>query len=273
MNLCTDSDLKWGLESESKSKIKRNHPHHKDISNVLNGNTISHCSLQTLLLWTKCPISLKYMNQWTDSARKWDLESESISKIERKLPHNKDISNLLNGNTNSHCSLQTLLLGTKYPILLKYMNQWTDSARKWGLVPESKSKIERKHLHHKDISNLVDGITNSHCFLQTLLLWTKCPILLKYMNQWTDSARKWDLESESISKIERKLPHNKDISNLLNGNTNCQCSSQTLLLWTKYPILLKYMNQWTDSARKWGLESESNSKIKENICIIKIYPI
>ena len=38
-------------------------------------------------------------------------------------------------------------------------------------------------------------------------------------------------------------------------------------------ILLKYMNLWNDSRRKWGLESESNRKLKKTICIIKLYPI
>ena len=32
-NLWTDSDRKWGLESESKSKIERKHRHHIDIPN------------------------------------------------------------------------------------------------------------------------------------------------------------------------------------------------------------------------------------------------
>ena len=142
----------------------------------MDGNNNSHFSLQTLLLWTKYPTFVKYMNLWTDSARKWGLESESISKIERKHLHHKDISNFVDGNNNSHCSLQTLLLWTKYPTFVKYMNLWTDSDRKWGLESESKSLIERNHLHHKDISNLVGGNKNSHCSLQTLLLWTKYPI-------------------------------------------------------------------------------------------------
>ena len=262
MNLWTASDRKWGLESESKSKIERKHQHHIDISNLVNGNTSSNWSLQTLLLWKKYPIILKYMNLWSDSGRKWGLESESKSKIETKHLHHLDISNLVNGNTSSHCSIQTLLLWKKYPIILKYMNLWTDSDRKWGLESESKSKIERKHQHHIDISNLVNGNTNSHWSLQTLLLWTKYPILLKYMNPWTDSGRKWGLESETKSKIEKKHQHHIDISNLVNGNTNSHWSLQTLLLWKKYPILLKYMNLWTDSGRKWGLESESKSKIE-----------
>ena len=33
------------------------------------------------------------------------------------------------------------------------------------------------------------------------------------------------------------------------------------------------MNQWTDSERKWALESESKPKFKKNICFIKICPI
>ena len=36
------------------------------------------------------------------------------------------------------------------------MNLWTDSGRKCALETESKFEIERKHLHHKDISNLVN---------------------------------------------------------------------------------------------------------------------
>ena len=63
----------------------------------------------------------------------------------------------MDGNTNSHCSLQTLLLGTKYPILLKYMNQWTDSARKWGLESESKSKIKenRPYFTSESVQRLI----------------------------------------------------------------------------------------------------------------------
>ena len=208
------------------------------------------------------------MHLWTDSGRKWGLESETKSKIERKHLHHIDISNLVNGNTSSHCSIQTLLLWKKYPIILKYMNLRTESGRNWGLESESKSKIERKHKHQIDISNLVNGNTNSHWFLQKILWWKKYPIILKYMNCWTDSSQKWGLESESKSKIERKHQHHIDISNLVNGNTNSHWSLQTLLLWTKYPILLKYMNLWTDSGRKWGLESESKRKLKENISII-----
>ena len=239
MNLWTYSGRKWGLESESKSKIERKHQRHIDISNLVNGTTNSHCSLQTILLWKKYPILLKYMHPWTDSGRKWGLESESKSKIERKHQHHIDISNLVNGTTNSHCSLQTLILWKKYPILLKYMNLWTDSCRKWGLESQSKSKIERKPHHQKDTSKLVHGNTNSHRSIQTFLLWTKYRIIFKYMNLWTYSGRKWGLESESKSKIERKHQRHIDISNLVNGTTNSHCSLQTILLWKKYPIVLK----------------------------------
>ena len=68
------------------------------------------------------------------------------------------------------------------------MNLWTDLDRKFGLEPESKSKSQRKHLHHIDTSNFVNGNNNSHCSLKTLLLWKKYPILLKYMNLLTDSG-------------------------------------------------------------------------------------
>ena len=115
--------------------------------------TLIHNDKINILLCTQYPILLQLMNLWTDSDRKWGLESESKSKIERKHLHHIDISNLVNVDTNSHCSLQTLLLCTKYPILLQLMNLWTDSDRKWGLESESKSKIERKHLHHIDIPN------------------------------------------------------------------------------------------------------------------------
>ena len=33
------------------------------------------------------------------------------------------------------------------------------------------------------------------------------------------------------------------------------------------------MNLWTDSKRKWDLESNSKSEIEENICFIKLCPI
>ena len=72
------------------------------------------------------------------------------------------MANLVNGNTNSLWNLPTLLLWTKYPILLKYMNLGTDSDRKWGLESESKSLICRKHLNHKDIPILVNGNAISH---------------------------------------------------------------------------------------------------------------
>ena len=33
------------------------------------------------------------------------------------------------------------------------------------------------------------------------------------------------------------------------------------------------MNLWTDSERKWALESESKPEIDKNICFIKLSPI
>ena len=103
----------------------------------------------------------------------------------------------MNVNTNSYCSLQTLLLCTKYPILLQLKNLWTDSDRKWGLESESKSKIERKHLHHIDISNLVNVNTNSHCSLQTLLLCTKyinCNKIGYFVHRRRVCKEQWELE-------------------------------------------------------------------------------
>ena len=42
------------------------------------------------------------------------------------------------------------------------MNLWNDSVRKWALELESKREIEGIHLHHKDMSNLVNYTTNSN---------------------------------------------------------------------------------------------------------------
>ena len=36
------------------------------------------------------------------------------------------------------------------------LNLGTDSGRKWSLESESKSEIERKHLHHREMSKLVN---------------------------------------------------------------------------------------------------------------------
>ena len=51
--------------------------------------------------------------------------------------------------------------------IIKIYEFWTDSDRKWGLESEWKSKIERKHLNHKDIPILVNGNTNSHWHKKT----------------------------------------------------------------------------------------------------------
>ena len=146
------------------------------------------------------------MNLWTDLGRKWGLESETKSKIERKHQHHIDISNLVNGNTNPHWSLQTLLLWTKYPILLKYMNPWTDSGRKWGLESETKTKIERKHQHHIDISNLVNGNTNFHWSLQTTSLMEKVSNFIKIYE-----SLDW-FGSEMRSRIRNKIENWKKTS-------------------------------------------------------------
>ena len=120
-----------------------------------------------------------------------------------------------------------------------------------------KIKIARKHLHHNDISNLVNGNTNSHCNLPTLLLWTKYPILLKYMNLWTDSDRKWGLESESKSLIWRKHRNHKDIANSVNGNTNS--------LWHKKPSRMDKVSNLIKifvSLDWFGYEIRSRIRIK-----------
>ena len=123
--------------------------------------------LTNSFLWTKYPILLKYMNLWTDLGRKWGLESESKSKIERKHLQHIDISNLVNGNTNSPCSLQHFLMGKVSNSIKIYESlDWFGS--EIGLESESKSKIERKPLHHIDIAKLENGNTNSHCSSQSL---------------------------------------------------------------------------------------------------------
>ena len=64
MNLWNDSGLKWAPENESKPEIERNHLHHRDMSILVNYNTTSQWSQHTFLIWTKCPIWIKYFNFW-----------------------------------------------------------------------------------------------------------------------------------------------------------------------------------------------------------------
>ena len=56
------------------------------------------------------------------------------------------------------------------------MNLWTDFGHKRALETESKPEIVRTHLHHKDMSNLVNYDNNSQRYIYTRLLRTKCPI-------------------------------------------------------------------------------------------------
>ena len=51
MNVWTDSERKWARESESKTEIKENHLHHKDMSYqanttqiLINANNLFSCS-------------------------------------------------------------------------------------------------------------------------------------------------------------------------------------------------------------------------------------
>ena len=59
------------------------------------------------------------------------------------------------------------------------MNLWTDSEWKCAPEPESKPEIERKHLHHRDMTNLVYCTTNSIRLSHTLSMSVKCSILLQ----------------------------------------------------------------------------------------------
>ena len=102
------------------------------------------------------------MNLWSVSERKWAQESESKSEIEEKHLHHEDISNYVIYTTNSHGHKQSPSMKRKCWLLLKYMNLWSVSERKWAQESESKSEIEEKHLHHEDISNYVIYTTNSH---------------------------------------------------------------------------------------------------------------
>ena len=200
-----------------------------------------------------------------------EMRSWIRMKIEKwmKTSASKKISNLVNGNTNSHRHLQTLILWTKHPILFQYMNNWTDSDRKWGLESESKSKNWKKTSASYRNIHLVIGNTNSHCSLQTLIFWTKYPILVKYMNLWNDSDRKWGLESESKSKIERKPLHHKDIPNLVNGNTNSHWQKKTFSYGQSIHL---YYNIWISVLIWIGnevLKPNENRKMNENFCIKK----
>ena len=149
------------------------------MSNSVNYNTTSHWSQHTRLLSAKCPIWITEMNLWNDSGPKWALETESkqgnwkktsaswryvqFSELQHYFPmiptytsHKDKVSNLN-----------------------KIMNLWTDSGRKWALETESKPEIERKHLHHRVMSNSVNYNTSSQWSQHTHLLSTKCPIWIK----------------------------------------------------------------------------------------------
>ena len=61
------------------------------------------------------------------------------------------------------------------------MNLWTDTEWKWAPEPESKPEIERKHLHHRDMTNLVKYKTNSNRLSHTL---SKSVSVQSYYNKW-----------------------------------------------------------------------------------------
>ena len=44
-------------------------------------------------------------------------------------------------------------MGVKNSILLNLMYLWSDLEWKWPLESESEPEIERKRLHHKDLTN------------------------------------------------------------------------------------------------------------------------
>ena len=57
------------------------------------------------------------------------------------------------------------------------MNLWTDSEWKCAPEPESKHEKERKHLHHREMTNEVNYTTNSIKLSHTLSMSVKCSIL------------------------------------------------------------------------------------------------
>ena len=59
------------------------------------------------------------------------------------------------------------------------MNLWTDSEWKCAPEPESKPEIERKDLHHRDMTNYSNYNTNSIRLSHTLSMSVKCSILLQ----------------------------------------------------------------------------------------------
>ena len=63
--------------------------------------------------------------------------------------------------------------------LNKIMNLWNDWGLKWAPETESKPEIERKHLHHRVMSNSVNYNTTYQWSQHTHLLSTKCPIWIK----------------------------------------------------------------------------------------------
>ena len=176
MNLWNDSGQKWAPETESKPEIERNHLHHRDMSKSVKYNTTSQWSQHTRPLNAKCPIWIKWMNLWNDSGLKWAPETESKPEIERNHLHHRDMSKSVKYNTTSQWSQHTRPLNAKCPIWIKWMNLWNDSGLKWAPETESKPEIERKHLHHRVMSNSVNYNTTSQWSQHTRLLSTKCPI-------------------------------------------------------------------------------------------------
>ena len=131
------------------------------------------------------------------------------------------------------------------------MNLWTDSEWKWALEPESKPEIERKHLHHRDMTNFLNYTTNSNWLSQTL---SKSVSVQFYYNKCIsrDNDR-----MEMSSWIPNQIPK--------------------LTLTTSKSVSVQfYYNKWISGIIPNGnelLNPNQNPKLKENICIIEIWPI
>ena len=145
---------------------------------LVNYNTTSQWTQHTRLKSTKCPIWIKSMNLRNDSGLKCALETESKPEFERNHLHHRDMSNLEKYNTTSQWFQHTRLIRTKCPIWInnESLDWFGTEMSTWNWI---KKEIERKHLHHRVMSNSVNYNTSSQWSQHTHLLSTKCPIWIK----------------------------------------------------------------------------------------------
>ena len=153
------------------------------------------------------------------------------------------------------------------------MNLWTDSEWKWAPEPESKPEIERKHLHHRDMTNLLNYTTNLNWLSHTL---SKSVSVQFYYNKWISGLIPNGNELLNPNQ-NPKLKENICIIEIwpINGIIPLiRIDSHILFPWVE--SVQFYYNKWISGLIPNGnelLNPNQNPKLKENICIIEIWPI